>query len=378
MREQANSFLSGNEIYDEFLVNIRSIERDSLMHDVVEGLQGKRAGIKCADLPEFNSTLKGVQKGRYYLIGAESGAGKTTFADFAFILELYSYCKEHGKRLIIPYFSFEIAKINKRAKVAAFFVYKKRGIRISSSKILGEDPDDKLTVEELRLIESVSEDVDQFFRDIIFMDEPLNPTGIYKFLFNLMEENGDFQYEEYTVNNEVKRKIVGYIGNDDVIIMTMIDHIALAHLERGYELKENIDKISEYMVYFRNRCDMSCIIVQQFNTELSSTYRKQQSEYSISPQRLDFGDSKYTYRDADVVLGLVDPALYDVEKVSYYNTADYNDKLRILYIIKNRYGSANIRIPMLIDPVVGLFYELRKREVTPEYIQGVKNLSQII
>jgi len=379
--EQAQEYLiSGNEIYDELLVNIRA-NRDSILYDVTEGLKGKNAGMKCADLPEFNSVLKGVQKGRYYLIGAESGAGKTTFADFVFVLELYFYCKEKGIKLIIPYFSFEIAKTPKRAKVTSFLVYKRKGYRLSSSKILGEDGDEKLTKEELQMIIDVSEEVDEFFRNIYFIDEPLNPTGMYKLWFELMESLGEFQYEEYIdrVTKTKKDKLVGYVTNDNsVIVLTVIDHIALAHIERGFETKQNIDKISEYIVYFRNRCNMSAIVVQQFNTELSSTYRKQQSEHSISPQRLDFGDSKYTYRDADVVMGLVDPALYDVAKIGIYDTGRLNDKLRALYIIKNRYGSANIRIPMLIDPIVGHFYELKKKDITPSYLEGIYTLANSI
>lgn len=376
--EQVNSLISGNEIYDELLAKVRA-ERDSLMYDVTQGLKGDNAGIKCANLPEFNAVLKGIQKGRYYLIGAESGAGKTTFADFMFVLELYYYCKQHNIKLVLPYFSFEIAKSPKRAKVASFFIYKKHGVRISSSKILGEDADEKLTKEELELIINVSEDVDQFFKDIIFIDEPINPTGMYKLWFSLMEELGEFQYEEYTIDGNIRRKITGYIPYDNnTLVLTVIDHIALTHLERGFELKENIDKVSEYIVYFRNRCNMSAMVIQQFNTELSSTYRKQQSEHSISPQRLDFGDSKYTYRDADVVLGLVDPALYDVGKIGIYETGKMNDKLRALYIIKNRYGSANIRIPMLIDPIANIFIELKKKDTTLSYLNEIYQKSQTI
>lgn len=376
MEQVPNSLLSGDEVYDEFLLSIRQPERDSLMYDVIQGLQGKNAGIKCSDLPEFNRVLKGIQKARYYLIGAESGAGKTTFGDFAFVLDLYFECKRREKKLIIPYWSYEISKIPKRAKVAAYLINKRHNYRISSGKILREDEDEKMTLEELKLVHSVEAEVEQFFKDIIFIDEPTNPTGMYKFWFALMEEHGTFQYEEYQIDGKPRHKIVGYTSNDpDLIILTVIDHIALAHLERGYDLKTNIDKISEYLVYFRNRCGMSALVIQQFNTELSSTYRKQQTEHSISPQRLDFGDSKYTYRDADVVLGLVDPALYDVSKISVYETGRMNDKLRALFIIKNRYGSANIRIPMLIDPYAGIFYELKK-QVTPEYLNTMYTIAQ--
>ena len=53
----------------------------------------KKEITESANLPEFNSVLKGIQKGRYYLIGAESGAGKTTFADFL-ILTIWLYASD--------------------------------------------------------------------------------------------------------------------------------------------------------------------------------------------------------------------------------------------------------------------------------------------
>ena len=153
--------------------------------------------------------------------------------------------------------------------------------------------------------------------------------------------------------------------------MVCIDHISQIHTERGFTLKESMDKTSEYMVYFRNRCNITPVIIQQFSTDLISTHRKQQTEDSIAPTRIDFSDSKYLYRDATVVLSPVDPVMYDLSKMDKYKMGEMNDKYRSLFLIKHRNGTSNIRNHLLMDPITNTFIELRKTDITNDYLTAV-------
>lgn len=378
MENQILEVSGDNVIYDDLFKDIE-IQRDSLLYYVKRGLQGFNSGIKC-EMPELNTYLHGVQRGEYYLVGSESGAGKTTFADLYFVFSVYYYCKEHNIPFTLLYYSFEISKMAKKAKFASYVLYKRHGVRIAIFKILGKDESNKLSREELELVINVHDEVEEFFRNIIFIDEPTNPTGIYKELFKELENVGVFHKEEYLDSDNNKRqKIIGYeYSNPQHMFMCMIDHIALATIERGFSLKENMDKISEYMVYFRNRCNITPVVVQQFNTDLASTHRKNQTEDSIAPTRLDFGDSKYTFRDANVVICPVDPVIYDISKMDKYNLRLMNDKYRALYLIKNRDGGSNVRNHLLMDPITNNFVELRKTDITTDYLKTVYETAELL
>ena len=72
---------------------------------------------------------------------------------------------------------------------------------------------------------------------------------------------------------------------------------------------------------------------------------------AIIPTRLDFGDSKATFRDAEVVIGLVKPYLFDIEDFWGINTSKVSsggmgDYMIAQCLMKNRYGAANTAIKM--------------------------------
>jgi hypothetical protein len=81
------------------------------------------------------------------------------------------------------------------------------------------------------------------------------------------------------------------------------------------------------------------------------------------PQRIDFGDSKATYRDADVVIGYVKPAIFDYsEFMGYPVIADDGDclgqSLVIQCLMKNRYGPSGRMCPLFLDGLSGHAYDL--------------------
>ena len=362
---------NGDSILEDDMWLKIHVERDSLMYNVKEGLAGKNIGVHFTP-KSVSESLYGFQRGRYYLIGAESGAGKTTLGD-EILFSVYDEIKGNAHTII--YYSFEISKIIKRAKYASRLIYKQFNHLLSPNVILGiERP---LTSQEFQMVLSVSEEVDSFFKTTIFIDDSLNPTGIYKDIMHQLELVGEFEYEEYIVDGgSKKKKIVGYHYHDpNHRFIVMIDHIALAATERGLSMKEVIDKISEHLVYFRNRAEISPIVIQQFSTNLTNAYRNSQDENTIAPNRLDFGDSKYTYRDADVVFGLVDPLLYDVSQIGGYNANLLNTKLRALYLIKNRYGGAHMMWPLLLSPYPGIFHTLPKNPTSVDKMAAAQ-LSQ--
>lgn len=143
--------------------------------------------------------------------------------------------------------------------------------------------------------------------------------------------------------------------------MAVLDHIALVGVEQSFGTKQLMDLMSKYFVALRNLFELTPIVVQQFNSELTTMNRdsyKKVTEGSIAPQRVDFGDSTYTYRDADIVFGLISPAKFDMKSFHGYDVTKYNSMLIILFLMKNRYGEADQAIPLFLDPISGTFHDI--------------------
>lgn len=61
---------------------------DDFIEDVEAGRQGRNIGLSTGS-KKLDNALGGVQRGTYYLIGGNTGTGKTAFADHAFVLSPY-------------------------------------------------------------------------------------------------------------------------------------------------------------------------------------------------------------------------------------------------------------------------------------------------
>lgn len=373
--------VNGNDNILELLEGIE-IEKDSLLYDVKRGLEGKNEGIQC-ELPELNKYLHGVQRETFYLVGAGSTVGKSTFTNFFFFLSVYFYCKDNNIPFTLVYYSFEISKRKLRAKIAGYLVNKRHSIRISLSKILGNDSKKKMSREELEYVIKVNDEVDEIFDSIIFVDTPTNPTGINKHLMSILAELGTFHKEHYTKtsNNisEDKEKIVGYdFHEENRLFVVVLDHASLLVKEQGFTLKETIDKAGEYFVRLRNLCKISPVLIQQFNSDLGSTYRQQKTEQDVAPTQLDFADSKYSFNNCDVAIGLVNPTMFDLSKFGQYKMDKMNNRFRAGFLLKNRDDDALVQFPMLMDAVSGVFYELRKEDVNAEYLEQIYEVAKYL
>ena len=145
----------------------------------------------------------------------------------------------------------------------------------------------------------------------------------------------------------------------------MVDHIALAMEERNFNTKQTIDKLSQYMVGFRNNYGMSPVIIQQLAFDSESDERHKSGR--LTPTLKDFGDSKYTTRDANVIMTLFSPYRYQLDQFQGYNVAELGNSYRSLEILENRDGEPNINLGLNFIGPCGTFRELpRSSEMSPE------------
>lgn len=334
-------------------------DNDDFTVAVTDGRKGMNYGLDNG-LDRTNNYLYGTHRGRYYLIGADSGVGKTTVGDFMFLLHPWMCAKRLGIPFYGKYLSFEISRKEKIARWVSFFVHLLFGRDMPSDYIMGRIPGLVVSDDDLSMIKVAKQYVDTILQDVQIVEGSVHPTWVFNWMVEHYEKIGTVLREK-TTDPKKKGYIIGFKPNDPrQVTFLYADHVALAHEEKGVVgTKAVIDKLSAYAVGMRNTFGTSIAYYQQFNTELTSIHRtNKKGEVSIAPQRIDFGDSKYTYRDADVVCGLVSPIQFDVSSYKKFDIAQLGSYFLAMHLMKNRYGVASRMMPLFMNPISGLIQEL--------------------
>jgi hypothetical protein len=341
------------------------------------GLSNKNSGIPMG----FNRLNKyiGIRKSIYTLVGGLTGSGKTSFIDDAFVLNPFDWfiSKEgqaSGIKLKIWYRSMERSRVYKMAKWVSRKIFLDHGIIITVPKLLGWT--EKMNHDEHDLFLQYEDYVERMNDVITIIDGPENPVGIAKELKAFAEKNGEIvQIDQYNKK---------YIPNDESqIVIPIIDHIGLLKLTKDQPTKKQaIDKMSDELRYARDFYGYSPVVVSQFNRDISNPIRMKNGD--VEPQLEDFAESSSTQNDADVVLALFDPMRYKVPDPSGYSLEKLKDEFgakyfRSLRLIKNSYGSDDVRIGLAFLGEIGVFKELpRRKNITDADYQAVVNKSYFL
>lgn len=347
---------------------------NSFIYQVQSGRKGMNAGLGNG-LQRINRYIYGTQRGRYYLIGADSSVGKTTLADYMFVLRTWADAKAKGIPIKIYYCSFEMSKLDKIARWVSYYIYLNTGKCIPSEFIIGRINGKYVLDDDLPIIMKAYQQVQEMLKDIILIDGAVHPTKIFEDIIeHHYEKSGQVIRQKVSETDAKKGKkghIVKYVPHDPrAYTLLVIDHLGLLSPEMSLNTKNVIDKMSRYGIILRNLFQTTCVFIQQFSTDLLQTKRQQlvqltgaKKAAAIIPTRLDFGDSKATFRDAEVVIGLVKPYLFDIEDFWGINTSKVSsggmgDYMVAQCLMKNRYGAANKIMPLFLNPITGISNDL--------------------
>ena len=349
---------------------------EHLAKEVELGLLNKSGGIPMG-FDRLNRYI-GIRKSMYFLVGGNTGSGKTSFIDDAFVLNPFDwYISKENKsniKLRIIYRSMERSRTYKLAKWVARKIFIDHAITISVPKLLGWT--EKMTPEEYKLFLSYEDYINKMTEVITIIDGPENPVGIAKELKAHALENGKIeQLDEY---NKI------YVPDDEnTITIVVIDHIGLLKTTKDQPTKkEAIDKMSDELRYARDFYGYTPVVVSQFNRSISNPMRIKNGD--VEPQLEDFAESSSTQNDADVVLALFDPMRYKVPDPSGYKLDMLKDSygakyFRSLRLIKNSYGEDDVRIGLGFLGQLGIFKELKKmKDMTDADYSSVTNKSYFL
>lgn len=343
------------------LVDWQKLKDTHFIAQVERGRLGGNVGLDNG-MNGLNKYIYGTHPGRYYLIGADSGVGKTTLGDFMFVMKAYESAKAKNRKLYILYYSFEISLEEKQARWASYYIYQQFGVMIPADYIQGRITGMMVNEEHMHMIRHAYLYIEELMQCVRIVEDSTHPTKIFH----------DVIDHHYDIIGTVVRKAshdpkkrgpierwVPHPGEENSITILMIDHIALLASEQGFDPKQTIDLMSRYCVTLRNIFKTTPVIIQQFNTEITSMYRmSKKGDPVIKPQRIDFGDSRYTFRDANIVLGVIKPAIYDIPKYYNYDISKLKGWMVGVHLMKNRHGSSQRMLPVFLNGLVGVAEDL--------------------
>lgn len=263
----------------------------SLLKNIERGRRGENIGISTGS-KKLDSVIYGIQRKYLYTIGADTSGGKTSFALDIFI---YNLIKNAGDTPIsILYYSFEMATDALIAKILSRYILDKFNVVVSYGDILSlETPiSSELTI----LIEKSIPWLKELYKKLTVYDKALTHGGIYATCKEWLKTHGEFitlgeHKEDYIEHDSKSYKIA------------IIDHVGL--ISGPGSKKEKIDQVVDYFIYFRNKCNISGVFIQQLNRGSKSMDRKTNGYELI--QLDDFKDTSGTTDGSEVVIAIYFP-----------------------------------------------------------------------
>jgi len=343
--------------------------------EFLKGKEGKHLALSTG-LPKLNIAIGGLQRGQSIGIAAPPKVGKTTLADFM-LINSYLYCERLGTLDLWEaiYFSFEIDRVSKEFKYAAYFfmhdfgitrfTYKEKEFEVSKEYLMGRLIYDK-DADPIEFVK-VSDEHSAVLKEIYyarivpifgeydangvkikkgkieFIDTPDNPTGMRNHIIRYAAANGEHIYTPFTatdVNGRISKgkKTTGYVPtNPDKFTFIVIDHLRKIPLERGFNIKQNVDKWLEYSTEGRNLYKYTYLNIIHSNRALSNPERLKQAGQWIFPTGDDSKDTGNIAEESTIFMTLFNPndEKYNLEKHMDVELAEYPN-YRSLHITESR------------------------------------------
>jgi hypothetical protein len=327
------------------------------------GLAGDNKGIPIP-FDRLRRYLPNIQQKTYYLIGAGTKVGKTSFADDVFYYGAYDHYKRlkdtdmlDGFDLGIDYFSFEIDRVTKIIKGIGRKLWHEYGVIADANTILSKGKN-HCSTEIFDLVRGYRDYFNDMEDIVTVHDMPENPTGMNKYLLDVAEQNGTIH--KSNISKDHSKQIMKFDRyepkNPKKHWLIFLDHIALMEEERGFTTKQNIDKMSQYFVKLRNNFNATPVVIQQMSGDVDNDARHTSGR--LTPTLRDFGDSKYTTRDANVIMALFSPFRMKMPEFQGYNVPQLGNSFRNLEILENRDGEPGVNLGLNFIGPSGTFREL--------------------
>lgn len=328
---------------------------EEIYKDIKEAKEGKNRSIpigieKLNDYAAFREKM-------FVLLFSTSGAGKSKLSS-EMMLNACEYHMNNSESYRPKFIMFSMER-SKKFQLCNWIIrriFLDTGVTIFISKLLGWT-DNKLTDEELKLVEDYEDYVERLLSDYITIYEGAKtPNEIEKILEKEFKDLG-------TIDNNNK-----YVPKDSNILpIIIIDHGNLTKTNTQYPTKKQaIDALTEIMQKMRDFYSANILWVAQINRSISSLAGNKDSE--VEPSLESIRDSGDTGMAVDLAISLFDPLKYKQSSKTGYNPVDFvcpttgSNFFRSVQIVKSTYFSDSIRIALAFNGFISQFKTLPKRK----------------
>ena len=369
----------------------------SLRERVIAGLEERRerilnGDINCIPLPfkRFQSELPGIEQETYYLISGGTKSAKTRLVNYIFVYNTIMYAY-YNQGIVCPkifYYPLEETPESITLRFMSYLLYTLSGKRISPTDLRSTNSEKPLDEEILDLLRSEEyTNILDFYEEVISFMPSRNPTGVWKDIKSYADTHGIVHTKTCKYKDELGVEQIGeqfdYYepNNPNEYVFIIIDHVSLLETERNLTLRECINKLSEYMVIFRNRYRYIPVVVQQQSVETTNLDAFKNNK--IRPTSSGLSDSKGPSKDCSIMLGITNPFSHELREYLGYDITKFKGEFRCLEVVLNRNGSSNGICPLFFDGAINFFGELplpndkANLEKVYKRLEKIRNTNQV-
>lgn len=349
----------------------------NFIEEFKKGQSGSNKGLPLGPgLSAVTQAINGTAMGRYVIIASPPKVGKTTYVNYSYVASPYIYALENNIEIEWIYYSLEMTRLDQEFNFAVYFLFYdfgitevelppgvlKRGcskVALSVDYLRGRLMDDNYEVikvnadifEKLKIVYAtrIIPLFGEFSKEGVQIKEGLitviensnNPTGTYKELLHFAEKRGVLHKKKYGEGE----RLVGYTPtNPNKYVIVIQDHMRKVVLERGYDERTTINKLSEYFVMLRNLLNWTFVGIIHLNRSLNDLDRFKQFGDKLFPDSDMIKSSGSLSEDADYVFTLFNPndERYNLKKHFGIEIKDmYNNLLypnyRSIHLVESRH-----------------------------------------
>jgi hypothetical protein len=328
---------------------------DEVFRQIDAGRAGENHGYSMG-LSKLEGIIDGVTKETYTLILSNSGAGKSSFALYAYV---YKPLMEHldDDNYKVLFFALEMSEWSLYIKLLSIYIFETYGIQLSFKEILSKKREYVLSDEHYEIVKECKPWMEKISQKLEVYDKHVNANTVYAILKKRLEGIGRFI--------ETDTKTIYIPNNPNLIYTVVIDHIGLIRPRSGNTLKQEIDDLSAYLVTLREKCRISPVVVQQANREQGNIERFKQGKSAFTIN--DAKDSGNTVQDCNIMIALYNPHRDGLKTYKNYDIKQLEGNFRSIMCLKNRFGDCDVEVGCNFFGGINYFYELPKPDEIYDY-----------
>lgn len=347
---------------------------ETLMKQIDAGREGLNKGLY-SGLPKLDSLTYGIIRENITLIGASSGAGKSSLTSYMAVYNAYNEYLKSGKTIDIWWliFSFEMSETALFLRLLSMHLWDEYRLIVPHKTLLSLE--EKLSDEIYQKILDSKEWLLGLAERCTIIDKPVTAKGMYGRCKAFSEQHGEYILKARGKHGEEDWESYDYIPNNpQQYLVVVVDHVKLFDTQPGHTSKQEIDEACKYLIHLRDKCKYSIYIVQQLNRAFQDMSRRTEAGGVYADIQLsDFSDTGDTVNAANTVLAIFYPFREKCSKWKDYivdpKRGGLSERLRTISLLKNRDGNADKFVGVGFYGECHIWRELPKASEITDYEQ---------